>query len=193
MTHAAIAIAIGKTYTMRSQKPQPWRFWFLSAACAILPDADVIGFAFGVRYGDMLGHRGFSHSILFAALVAFFVVRCAFSDKRLFTRVWWSLVFYFFIVTLSHGLLDALTDGGLGVAFFAPFDSARYFFPVTPVEVSPIGLSGFLSNRGADVLMSEFLWLWIPALLLVSVVMIYRRLTARDRQSASRPASRPRP
>ena len=36
---------------------------------------------------------------------------------------------YLFLSTASHGVLDALTDGGLGVAFFSPFDQTRYFFP----------------------------------------------------------------
>ena len=32
----------------------------------MLPDLDVIGFFFGVRYDDMLGHRGITHSLAFA-------------------------------------------------------------------------------------------------------------------------------
>jgi membrane-bound metal-dependent hydrolase YbcI (DUF457 family) len=34
-----------------------------------------------------------------------------------------------------------LTDGGLGIAVFAPFSSHRFFFPVQPIPVSPIGIS----------------------------------------------------
>ena len=32
---------------------------------------------------------------------------------------WWSHVLYFFVVTASHGVLDAMTDGGRGIAFRA--------------------------------------------------------------------------
>jgi inner membrane protein len=78
-------------------------------------------------------------------------------------------------VTASHGLLDALTDGGLGVAFFAPFDAGRYFLPWTPIRVSPIGL-GFFSARGAEVLASEVVWVWLPALALVAAVWAGRKL-----------------
>jgi inner membrane protein len=39
------------------------------------------------------------------------------------------------VATASHGILDAFTNGGLGVAFFAPFDKTRYFFPVTPMKL----------------------------------------------------------
>jgi inner membrane protein len=86
-----------------------------------------------------------------------------------------SLVAYFFLITASHGVLDALTDGGLGVAFFAPFTARRYFFPWRPIEVSPIGL-GLFSERGAEVFASEFVWVWLPSLALVSAVWCVRKL-----------------
>src|SRR6267378_8050335 len=44
---------------------------------------------------------------------------------------------FFFLATASHGLLDAMTNGGLGVAFFAPFCDTRYFLPWQPIVVSP--------------------------------------------------------
>src|SRR5919206_2758746 len=159
-THAFVAIAIGKTYTGAAR---PWRFWVLSAVCAVVPDVDVLGFAFGVHYGDMLGHRGLTHSLAFAFVLAVIVVALAFRERRAFTRGWWALVAYFFVVTASHGVLDALTNGGLGVAFFAPFSNARYFFPWRPVMVSPIGMAEFFSRWGLEVIRSEFVWLWLPA------------------------------
>ena len=64
-THAFVAVAAGKVY---AREPMGWRFWVASIALSILPDLDVIGFAFGIRYEDFLGHRGFSHSIVFAGL-----------------------------------------------------------------------------------------------------------------------------
>ena len=57
-------------------------------------------------------------------------------------------------VVASHGLLDTLTDGGLGIALFWPFDDTRYFAPWTPIPVSPI-LLGFLSPRGLKVALTE--------------------------------------
>ena len=69
---------------------------------------------------------------------------------------------HFFLVTASHGVLDALTDGGLGIAFFAPFDNSRYFFPWTPIKVSPIGISEFFTAYGMKVLVSELVWVGIP-------------------------------
>jgi inner membrane protein len=171
-SHALAALALGKAYTAREM---PLRFWVWSAVCAMLPDADVIGFAFGIRYADMLGHRGLSHSLLFAFVVGCAVASLAFREATPFSKRWWSLALYFFVATASHGLLDALTNGGLGVAFFAPFDSTRYFFPWTPVEVSPIGL-GFFSSYGLIVLLSEIIWIWIPSALIVLAVWLYRKL-----------------
>jgi inner membrane protein len=68
------------------------------------------------------------------------------------------LWFYLFAATASHGLLDAMTDGGSGVAFFSPFENSRYFFPFTPIRVAPIGITRFFTARGLEVLRSELLW-----------------------------------
>ena len=173
-THAFAALALGKAST---GEKRPTRFWVLSALCAVLPDVDVFSrLAFGAR-GSMFGHRGLTHSLLFALLVALLVVRLAFKEMSAFSKKWWALLVYFFIVTTSHGVLDALTDGGSGVAFFAPFDETRYFFPWRPIEVSPIGFR-FFSNRGLVVIASEFVWVWIPAMVLVASAWLYRRLRA---------------
>jgi inner membrane protein len=154
----------------------PARFWVLSALCAVVPDADVVAFFFGVAYGDVLGHRGLSHSLVFALLLAFAVVFVFFRGAG-FKKS--ALVVYFFLVTASHGVLDALTDGGLGVAFFAPFDRARYFFPWRPIVVSPIGVGSFFSEWGLAVILSEFVWVWLPSLLLVGVALPARRARRR--------------
>jgi inner membrane protein len=82
---------------------------------------------------------------------------------------------YLFLATASHGFLDAMTDGGLGVAFFSPFDNHRYFFPWRPIRVSPIGIGRFFSPRGLDVLQSELLWIWLPAGLLALLAWLWRR------------------
>lgn len=174
-THAFVALALGKTYT--SEK-LPMRFWVLSVVCAVIPDADAISFVYRVHRDSMFGHRGITHSLFFALLLALLIVGVAFNKTKTFSKKWWALTVYFFLVTASHGLLDALTDGGSGVAFFAPFDSTRYFFPWRPIEVSPIGM-GFVSERGIAVLVSEFIWVWLPMTALVLLTWMHRRLRAR--------------
>lgn len=130
----------------------------LGMVCSVLPDLDVVGFIFGVRYGDMFGHRGFSHSISFAVLLAGWLT-------------WWTgygaTVFLFlFVSILSHPLVNAFTDGGLGIAFFSPFSNRRYFFPWRPIAVPPIGIRAFFSRRGWAVFKSELRWIWLPSALL---------------------------
>ena len=131
-------------------------------ACCLLPDADVLGLMLGIPYEHILGHRGFAHSIVFAMLVGVVVPRLATPTIRYGTRRYWLFALYLSLVTMSHGFLDALTDGGLGIAFFAPFDSTRYFLPLRPVSVSPIGISAFFSHEGFRVLLSELVWIGIP-------------------------------
>ena len=84
-----------------------------------------------------------------------------------------------FAAAVSHGLLDALTNGGLGVAFFAPFNNTRYFFPATPIEVAPLRVEALFSWRGADVIASEALWVWAPTVAIVGVAALVRRPTRR--------------
>ena len=170
-THAFFALALGRVYASASDSPA--RFWLLSALCAVMPDADVIAFVFRIPYGDVLGHRGLTHSLPFALMTATLVVLVFFRGGE-FRKG--ALVVYFFLVTASHGVLDALTDGGLGVAFFAPFDGARYFFPWRPLVVSPIGVASFFSEWGLAVILSEFVWVWLPSLLVVFVALTLRRL-----------------
>lgn len=173
-SHAAIALALGACYYAPAI---PRRVWVWGAFCSVLPDVDVIGFALGVNYEDFWGHRGFTHSLLFAALLATAVMLLAFRPgiPGLGKKGLWS---YLFLATASHGVLDALTNGGLGIAFFSPFDNTRYFFPYTPVEVSPIGLASFFTARGWRVLSSELLWLWLPALVFAALALILRRARA---------------
>jgi len=133
--------------------------------CSILADFDVIGFRFGVRYGDLWGHRGMTHSLLFAAIASVGFALLLGEDRR--QR--WTLAGLLFLITASHGVLDALTNGGLGVAFFTPFDRHRYFFPWRPIPVSPLGIGAFFSSRALQVLQSE-VWVWGPALVVVLFV-----------------------
>ena len=172
-SHAAVALALGKAWTQQSQ---PARFWLLSIACSILPDVDVVGFAFGIRYGDLLGHRGLTHSLSFAAVLSVLVVPMWFRNVKSGSRAWRLLVAHFFLVTASHGVLDAMTDGGLGVAFLAPFENGRYFLPWRPVMVSPIGIMEFFTPYGARVLVSEMLWIWVPVGVMWLAVAMGRRL-----------------
>jgi len=172
-SHILVAFALGQA------QPQPWRrwpirFWGLTFLCTLLPDIDVVGFAVGIPYEHLLGHRGLTHSLAFALVMGFLVVNIGFPSVYTGSWVWWSLVTHFCLVTASHGVLDALTDGGLGIAFFAPFDSSRYFFPWTPIKVSPIGISEFFTAYGMKVIVSELVWVGLPVAVGLMGIAIFR-------------------
>src|SRR5258708_33227849 len=123
----------------------PKSVWVAGEVCSVLPDLDVIGFRFGVHYGDFWGHRGFTHSLVFAALIASAALVLVFRDSV--PKIGrFPLFLYLFLATASHGLLDAMTNGGLGVAFFSPFNNHRYFLPWRPIRVSPIAVTRFFSR-----------------------------------------------
>ncbi len=176
-THAFFSLTMGKTFV---PKEMPLRFWVLSILCSTMPDIDIFVSRLGLGFGGFWGHRGFFHSLFFAFLLSllawYFVSRefTPFSGSS--GRSSWKLWFFFFFLSSSHGLLDAITNGGSGVAFFSPFDSTRYFFPWRPVMVSPIGWRGFFSSWGVEVILSEMTWIGIPSLLLLGAVEAARRL-----------------
>ncbi|HEX6052069.1 MAG TPA: metal-dependent hydrolase [Gemmatimonadaceae bacterium] len=167
-THAAAALALGTAF--RNPGP-PARFWLLGAAFAVVPDLDAVGYWMGVPYDSDFGHRGFSHSIFFAALLAGVGLMAFRGDSASRGQTW----LFLFLATASHGVLDALTTGGGGVAFLAPFDNERYRFPWRPIVVSPMSIRRFFSERGVRVLASELLWIWIPATAFAVTAVTFRR------------------
>jgi inner membrane protein len=178
LTHAAVGAALGQAANAKlRQRPV---FWAVAILCSILPDFDVVGFQFGVRYGDLWGHRGLAHSLLFAAVVA---AGFALALERE-ARDRWKLAGLFFVITASHGVLDALTNGGLGVAFFSPFDTHRYFLPWRPIRVSPIGARAAFSSRAVQVMEHES-WIWGPSLALFAALWAYRRSSTKPTTSTS--------
>ena len=129
-------------------------------ALSLLPDADVVAFALGIPYEATWGHRGATHSLAFAAAMG---VLAAVAWPRIdrSRRAAWGLVAA--LVVASHPLLDALTDGGLGVALAWPWSDARMFAPWRPLPVAPIGRR-LLSGWGMRVMATETL-VFAPLLL----------------------------
>jgi inner membrane protein len=158
LTHALVPLVVGNAFIRR---PMPARFWAALALCAAAADLDTLGFGLGIPYASPLGHRGLLHSLTFAVglgLVAGAVILTSVPPQRR----GWGMWLLFLLACIQHPLLDAMTNGGLGVALFWPFDQGRYFLPFRPLEVSPIGLRHVLSQRTLEVLASEFVWVWLP-------------------------------
>ena len=172
-SHALVAIAFGNSF---KQKIVTVKFFILGCLCAVIPDLDVIMLRF-VAYEHPLGHRGFFHSLFFCLVLSVIVTLIFYRKEKLVSHNGKLLVLYFFLCGASHGLLDMCTNGGLGVALFAPFDNTRYFFPFRPIQVSPIGIGNFFSYRGLRVIKSEFVWIVIPAIICIVIMKLKKTKT----------------
>jgi inner membrane protein len=176
-SHFVVGGALG---TLGPRALPAGRMALVLALASALPDLDVVAFRIGIHYGDPMGHRGFSHSLLFAALLApVLALLCGAHPGRGRGR-YLAVCGLAFAAVGSHGALDAFTDAGLGVGFFIPFHDERYFFPWRPIMTSPIGVGAFFSQRGAMILANEAVWIMAPTL--IGVIGV-RAIAARSRHS----------
>ena len=154
-SHLAVPLALALALGSDSVPPG---LMVLALACAVLPDIDALGLWLGIPYDHPFGHRGFTHSLPFAVLLA--------GAGALLAPPLGSEPLTAFAVLLvcavSHGLIDALTNGGLGIAFFSPLSHRRSFLPWRVIEVSPLRPAELFSRQGLRVLRSELRWVWIP-------------------------------
>jgi inner membrane protein len=131
--HIAVGIAASRVYRRERTARAPFLSLLFWSALSFLPDADVIGFRFGVAYSAEWGHRGATQSLAFAIALGALIAAVA----PLFRRPSIRTGVIATLVVASHSLLDTLTNGGLGIALFWPFDPTRYFAPWRPIPVSP--------------------------------------------------------
>lgn len=146
----------------------------LAVACAVLPDLDALGLWLGIPYEHPFGHRGFTHSLPFAVALAGAGALLAPAAGAQPASAFWILL----VSAASHGLIDGMTNGGLGIAFLSPFSRRRRFLPWRVIEVSPLRPSALFSRRGLQVLRSEMRWVWAPCLLAALVGWSVRGLLA---------------
>jgi inner membrane protein len=168
LSHPAVPLAIGLGLGAQVISR---RLVLAGIAASVLPDLDVLAFRVGISYSHELGHRGISHSLAFAFMLG--LVALLFGPQLRATPRTAGL----FILTAaaSHGLLDMLTNGGLGVALLWPFSEHRFFFPARVIEVSPLSLRRFFGPSGISVLSSELLWVWLPSAAAALAIFLSRR------------------
>ena len=133
--HLAVGLAVarhGQGVDRRFAMP-------LLAVLSILPDLDLIARPLGAGYLEPLAHRGIFHSPAVAMVIslvgALIAWRAGLSPWR-----WGVLVL---VAVGSHGLLDSLNEGDLGVPLLWPFSKHRFlagWFPAAAVRTSSIGL-----------------------------------------------------
>ena len=157
VSHAMAAVALAASFAPSSN----WRRLALTGAvCAVVPDLDALPRVVGrPDFAFLGGHRGFTHSITFAALAGL-SAGPIFAERLGVSRRW--LFAFTAAATLSHGVLDAFSDfgGRVGVAFLSPFSSRRFNAEWQPV-------------RGE---FSELLWCLAPLMLLTAGAVRFRGL-----------------
>ena len=164
-THALVGagIAYAAPASLRTR-----RLLVASAVLAMVPDLDVIAFAFGIPYAHPLGHRGLTHAPAFALLVGA-LLAWRWAPPRA------PVALVLALAMASHGALDALTDAGRGVGFLLPFDGARFFAPWRPLATSPIGIDAFFSGPALRILANELMWIGLPLAACVGALRLLRR------------------
>ncbi len=177
--HVAASTALGYAFFPKQVRPLT-----LVAAgfCAFAPDLDVLSFKFGIPYASEWGHRGFTHSIVFALLVGGMIGWIGTkgyrnwnsSDEEASTNCK-KITLWFALSMLSHPLLDMMTNGGRGCALWWPFSLERIFFPWRPIQVSPLTALDFFSPWGLEVLASEVLWIGFPCVAIVWLSKLVKR------------------
>ena len=123
LTQATLGAGVGELILGR--KAGNKAVWW-GAVGGTLPDLDIFFSDFFNQVEFLLIHRGFSHSFLFALLLAplagFVLSRLHSQTKATATQ--WGLLFGLALIT--HGLLDCFTVYGTGM--FEPFSSYRIAF-----------------------------------------------------------------
>jgi inner membrane protein len=163
--HGLVAYTTTKLIDSKSDK----LLLLLAVGSAILPDLDILAFKFGISYSHPLGHRGFTHSILFSVLWSVLLSYLFGKNRKLIFAI------VLFLSTVSHGILDAMTSGGKGIGFFIPFDNSRYFFSFRGIKVPPIGIEQFFSKWGANVILSELKYLGLPCFIILITLFFIRK------------------
>jgi len=156
-----IAVGLAAARARRAPAGVPAAAWVvLLVVCPCLPDLDIIAFSFGIPYEAPFGHRGATHSLAFAAICGLLLALVA----KAMSLPPGHLSAAAALVMATHGLLDTLTDGGLGVALLWPFSNARYFASWRPIPVAPIGPRLFAA-RGIQLMLHECI-LFLPFFLI---------------------------
>jgi inner membrane protein len=178
-THAFAGVGLASVLTPR---PKRLLYWVLAGFLPVLPDFDSFSTA---AYGSITGHRGYTHSLAFALAVG--LVAAGATYRYLHVR-FWLLAALLFLVTASHGVLDAFTNGGFGIPFLWPFTEYRWG-PYGPINVSDIAFE-LPDPRTSRAVRTELLYVWLPlgiAVILTEGCRWLRRRSATSRITDTRP------
>jgi inner membrane protein len=162
LTHPVAALALAPWWRRAGLDG---RLFATGALCTVVPDLDVLGRQLGLAAGGALAHRGATHSLAFAMLLA---ASLAFASRKAWRTPPLAAFAFLFACTASHGLLDTFTDGGPGVMLGWPLSDMRVFAPWRPIVVSPLDAARVI-DKAARLLASEARWVWAPGLALAAL------------------------
>jgi inner membrane protein len=123
LTHIALGACVGEAFFERGfgKKAMLW-----GALAQSVPDIDFVASFWMPTAENLLAHRGFTHSLLFAALVIPVLAMSADRIHRPHNISFRRWLYFFAAEVLLHLFLDAFNNYGIG--WFEPFSSARYSF-----------------------------------------------------------------
>jgi inner membrane protein len=165
LSHVLVSGAVAAL--LRPARSPGRRYWLAAALVATIPDIDILFVALGARYRGMWGHRGITHSLVFAIAAA--AAASLWIRRRERGTPSGRLFGILLLSAASHGFVDAAMASGVGVAALAPFSAARYTFAWRPIRVPAPVDNPWLNLGGIRVTSSEVLWLWLPSLALILV------------------------
>jgi inner membrane protein len=139
-------------------------------ALAWLPDADALWLFLGAPDHGLMGHRGFTHTPLFALGVGVAIAVVGWLRRRPGCVRLGALAA---LLVCSHGILDGIAQDGRGILFFWPFSMERFHLPWRPIPDAPLGLA-FFTRVGLSHLALEF-FMFLP----FTLFALRRRVRAR--------------
>jgi inner membrane protein len=167
--HAVAGLAITESF---SRAKLPRRTWVLAPLCAVAPDLDWFLSFLNIHKNHIMNHRGVAHSLFGALLLAAAILLVTYRRHQRSGQLWLCLS----LAALSHGIMDACTSGGVGVALFMPFSDSRWVCVWRPIRVAPLPMGREDCYLFLASLLTEAIWIGLPALALILWSRLRRKL-----------------
>jgi len=123
LTHIAVGACIGEVFLHRKLGKKALLWGVLAQS---IPDIDFIAALWLNTSENLLAHRGFTHSILFACLISIAMSLAADHWHRPHNIAFRKYVSFFTVQVFVHIILDSLNNYGIG--WFEPFSHQRISF-----------------------------------------------------------------
>lgn len=179
MASAITHFIVGSTLALpaiRSEISSIFPKWAIPVSCGLLavaPDFDTFAMqVLDIPYDSFFGHRGFFHSPLF--LVCASTILASVAARGHAGRIIARVAAIWAMAAITHPVLDAMTDGGLGVMLLFPISTARLFLPWRPIHVSPLSIPRFFHSAGY-ILRSELPFCIVAAAIGISIFVARSR------------------